>query len=75
MTPNSVGGRWHFGLSCPHCNDSVIAPHSSVYLSEERVRHFWCCESCDYQTESIVDLRIEVAKLSKRAPNPVPFVV
>ena len=66
MVPNSAGERWRFGLLCPHCNGSVIAPYCSEYLSEERVRHFWFCEDCGRQIEFVVDVRIEVSNLSDR---------
>ena len=65
VVPNRVGERSCFGLLCPHCNGSVIAPHCSKYVSEEQVRHFWSCEDCGHQIESIVDLRVIVSNLSK----------
>jgi hypothetical protein len=65
VVPNRVGERSCFGLLCPHCNGSVIAPHCSKYVSEEQVRHFWSCEDCGHQIESVVDLRLIVSNLSK----------
>ena len=63
--PNRDGEQSCFGLLCPHCNGSVIAPHCSKYVSEEQVRHFWSCEDCGHQIESVVDLRVIVSSLSK----------
>jgi hypothetical protein len=60
VVPNSVGQRWVFGLSCPYCSGSVIAPHRSEYVSEEQVRHYWSCESCGHGSESVVDLQTVV---------------
>jgi hypothetical protein len=69
VVPNSIGERWCFGLLCPHCNGSVIAPHCSKYVSEEQVLHFWSCEDCGHQIEAIVDLRVTASNLSKRIPD------
>ena len=65
VVPNSGGERWCFGLLCPHCNGSVIAPDCSKFVSEEQVRHFWSCEDCGHQIQSVVDLRVIVSNLSK----------
>jgi uncharacterized protein with PIN domain len=39
---------------CPQCNEWLLAPDWSEYLSERRVRHTWSCEACGYQFETDV---------------------
>jgi len=39
---------------CPQCNDWLLAPEWSEYLSERCVRYTWSCESCGYAFESDV---------------------
>jgi ribosomal protein L37AE/L43A len=64
---NSGGGRWRLGISCPSCNDSVIAPDCTEYVSERQIRHFWSCENCGHQLQSVVELRIKAStSLGKR---------
>jgi RNase P subunit RPR2 len=53
--------RSPFGLACPECNASLIAPNGSRYVSNHEVYHFWSCEDCGHQTEMVVDFRINVS--------------
>jgi transcription elongation factor Elf1 len=48
---------WSFpyGIACPECNDPLIAPSGSEYVSEQEIRHFWSCENCGHQVEMVVD--------------------
>ena len=39
---------------CPQCNESLLAPDWSEYLSERCVRHIWSCEACGYKFETSV---------------------
>ena len=39
---------------CPQCNEALLAPDWSEYLSERCVRHTWSCEACGYQFETTV---------------------
>jgi hypothetical protein len=41
---------------CPHCGNALIAPESSEYHGECRVRHLWNCDDCGYVFESNVCL-------------------
>ena len=57
-----------FGIACMLCNDSLIAPNLSEYVSERHVRHSWSCESCDHQFETSECLRFEAMSIS---PHPL----
>ena len=60
-----------YGLSCSECNELVIAPEWSEYVSKYEVRHFWCCDNCGNRSD-IVDLRIDfMRKPSKHVGAPV----
>ena len=39
---------------CPQCNEALLAPDWSEYLSERAVRHTWSCEACGYGFETTV---------------------
>jgi uncharacterized protein with PIN domain len=39
---------------CPQCNEWLLAPDWSEYLSERCVRHTWSCEACGYAFETSV---------------------
>ncbi len=41
---------------CAQCGDTLIGPEWSEHVSERRVRHFWSCDSCNYQFETMVVL-------------------
>ena len=41
-----------YGIACIQCNDHLIAPDWSRYVSERHVRHSWSCERCDHQFET-----------------------
>ena len=47
-----------YGLACTECNELVIAPRWSQYVGKREVRHFWSCENCGHEIETMVDLRI-----------------
>ena len=47
-----------YGMACPYCNTSLIAPDGSRYVSKHEVYHFWSCEDCGHRIESVVDFRI-----------------
>jgi len=34
--------------ACPHCRQPVVAPEASEFVSEDKVRHFWSCDSCGH---------------------------
>ncbi len=46
---------------CPQCGSALIAPESSEYHGERRVRHLWNCDDCGYVFESNVYLAPQTA--------------
>jgi ribosomal protein L37AE/L43A len=42
--------------SCPNCNDLVVAPAVSEFVSQNRVRHIWSCEACGHEFSTSVRL-------------------
>jgi hypothetical protein len=42
------------GMACSECNDLLIAPKSSAYVSNHEVRHVWSCENCGHEIEMAV---------------------
>ena len=56
FTPSDSTAR-PFGLrSCPHCDELVVAPEVSEFVSEGKVRHFWSCDSCGHEFATAVRL-------------------
>jgi hypothetical protein len=55
-----------FGVPlCPECGDMLLAPSASTHVSEEVVRHQWCCEDCGYEFRTSVRLMAR----SRREPT------
>jgi transcription elongation factor Elf1 len=54
--PRSFGMR-----NCPHCWQVVVAPDASEFVSEEKVRHFWSCDSCGHEFATSVRPKIRQA--------------
>ena len=48
----SANGYMPYGVECIRCNDSLIAPDSSKYISERNVSHSWSCDSCGHRFET-----------------------
>jgi ribosomal protein L37AE/L43A len=46
---------------CPQCGSTLIAPESSEFHGERRVRHLWNCDDCAYVFESNVYLARQTA--------------
>lgn len=40
-----------YGMMCPRCNDLIIAPSQSAYVSESNSLHLWNCETCGHNAE------------------------
>jgi ribosomal protein S27AE len=40
--------------SCAQCGEEIFMPEWTEYLSPQRVRHLWECDSCGYKFETIV---------------------
>jgi RNase P subunit RPR2 len=58
-----------YGMACSQCNDALIAPSGSEYVSKYEVRHLWSCESCGHKIEMVVNLPINAT--SKRSKSVV----
>ncbi len=56
-----------YGVTCTECNELVIAPRSSVHVSNYEVRHFWACDNCGHEIELAVNLRIDNATERKKS--------
>ena len=41
-------------VPCAQCGEALFAPEWSEYFDDRRIRHFWSCDSCDYQFETMV---------------------
>jgi hypothetical protein len=63
---------WRYGTACTQCNDTVIAPTWSKYVSGDRVRHSWSCENCGHQFETSVDLRIDAVPPIRKGATARP---
>jgi RNase P subunit RPR2 len=47
------------GMACSECNDLLVAPKWSAYVSNHEVRHVWSCENCGHEIEMAVNLRFD----------------
>jgi hypothetical protein len=41
-----------YRVECVRCNDNLIAPHRSKFVTERHVRHSWSCDSCGHRFET-----------------------
>jgi transcription elongation factor Elf1 len=48
-----------YGWACTECNNLLVAPKWSAYVSKHEVRHVWSCENCGREIEMAVNLRID----------------
>ena len=51
-----------YGLVCTECNELLIAPNRSEYVSESQVRHLWSCETCGHKIDVHVGLRVSITR-------------
>ena len=40
-----------YGMTCPQCNDLMIAPSRSAYVSSNSALHCWSCDTCGHDAE------------------------
>jgi DNA-directed RNA polymerase subunit M/transcription elongation factor TFIIS len=40
-----------YGMTCPQCNDLMIAPSRSVYVSRNSALHCWSCDTCGHDAD------------------------
>ena len=70
MATTGIDNYSPYGMACTECNDLLVAPRWSAYVSKHEVRHFWSCENCGHEIEMVVRLRIDVAS-EKRLESSV----
>jgi uncharacterized protein with PIN domain len=58
-----------YGMACTECNDLLVAPTWSAYVSKHEVRHIWSCESCGRQIEMAVNPRISGTTTLSKSPE------
>ena len=76
MRVNSVNDNYSpYGIACVRCNDQLIAPNWSEFVSEFHVRHFWSCESCGRQFETLDDVRGSVSTKARQTNPSLPLLV
>jgi transcription elongation factor Elf1 len=44
-----------YRMACTECNDLLVAPRWSAYVSKREVRHIWSCENCGHEVEMTVN--------------------
>jgi len=66
MLTTGMDNRARSGMACSECNDLLIAPKSSAYVSNLEVRHVWSCENCGHEIEMAVNLRFDTKSAQNR---------
>jgi RNase P subunit RPR2 len=56
MATTGMDNRARPGMACSECNDLLVAPTWSAYVSNHEVRHVWSCENCGHEIEMAVHL-------------------
>ena len=54
-----------YGMTCTECNDLLVAPKWSAYVSEREVRHIWSCEHCGHEMTGNPRIISAASKLSQ----------
>ena len=75
MVVPSTNNYLPYGIACAECNDRMIAPSWSEYVSEHHIRHSWSCESCDHQFETSEHLTFQAPSNARRKISPLPSLV
>ena len=61
-----------YGMACTECNDLLVAPKWSAYVSKHEVHHVWACDNCGYEIEFAVSLCTNAAPgPNERLESPV----
>jgi hypothetical protein len=58
MSTRGIRNCLPYGMACTECNDLLVAPKWSAYVSKHEVRHFWSCENCGHEIEMTVNPHI-----------------
>ena len=70
MTTLGIENYARYGMACVECNDLLIAPNWSAYVSNHEVRHLWCCEECRREIEMAVNLGFDTVDEWESAAKP-----
>ena len=73
MATKGIDNCSPYGMGCTECNDLLVAPKWSAFVSKHEVRHFWSCENCGHEIELTVNLPINAT--SKRSKSFVAHSV
>jgi DNA-directed RNA polymerase subunit M/transcription elongation factor TFIIS len=73
MLTTAMDNRARSGMACSECNDLLVAPKSSAYVSNHEVRHVWSCENCGHEIEMAVMLRFDA--MSERSVSAISLSV
>jgi hypothetical protein len=49
-------------IECAQCGEQLYMPEWSECLADDRVRHLWRCEVCDYSFETTIRVTEKVAE-------------
>jgi RNase P subunit RPR2 len=66
MLTAGMDNRARSGMACSECNDLLVAPKSSAYVSNYEIRHVWSCENCGHEIEMAVNLRFDNVSAQNR---------
>ena len=75
MVLTSTRNHSPYGVACVGCNDRLIAPNWSEYVSENHVRHSWSCEGCGHQFETSDYLRFNAPSKARWKAPPLALLV
>ena len=75
MVVISTNNYSRYGVACIRCDDRLIAPNCSQYVSERHVRHSWSCESCGHQFETSDRLRLNATSNARRKARSLALLV
>jgi hypothetical protein len=63
MATTGIDNCSPYRMACTECNDLLVAPRWSAYVSKHEVRHFWSCENCGHEIEVTVNPRINFIEI------------
>ena len=66
MATTWMDNRARSGMVCSECNDLLVAPEWSAYVSNHEVRHVWFCENCGHDIEMAVNLRFDITSAQSK---------
>ena len=66
MFITSISNQSPYGTVCRRCNDRLIAPNGSTYVSERHICHFWISDSCGQHFETSDQLEFHASSEARR---------